>query len=299
MSPSKDHIVLTGLKVPCIIGIFPWERKQKQNVVIDLKFPCDARKAARKDDITAAVDYKKIAKATIAFVEHSQYQLVETLAERLAQLLIERFDLAEIDLSVSKPAAIRGSRNVGIKIHRTANSIPNNLFTFLSLGSNIRPRQNLEFALGEMSQKYSLSGISHVYETSPVGYAKQASFWNMVVAVATDEKPGSIRKWAAVLEKKAGRVKKGKTFRPRTLDLDLILWKNLVERSKDHVLPHPDIETKAFVLFPLLEISPNLVHPENQKTLIEIAAGFREPSQKIEQLPSDTFTDFPPQAVMR
>src|SRR6267154_25309 len=83
----KDHIVLTGLKISCIIGIFEWERKQKQDVIIDLQFPCDARKSARMDNITDAVDYKKIAKTIIAFVENSKYQLVETLAERLAQLL--------------------------------------------------------------------------------------------------------------------------------------------------------------------------------------------------------------------
>jgi len=294
---SKDHIVLTGLKISCIIGIFEWERKQKQDVIIDLKFPCDARKAARRDDITAAVDYKKIAKAVIAFVESSQYQLVETLAERLAQLLIDGFDLAEIELSVSKPAAIRGSQNVGIQIHRTAGSAPTGLFTFLSLGSNIHARQNLQYFLGKLDEKYSLAGISHVYETSPVGYTKQSPFWNMVIAATTDERPESIRKWAAALERKAGRVKQGKTFGPRTLDVDLILWKNMVQKSRNHVLPHPDIETKAFVLFPLLEISPNLVHPESHKTLIEIAAGFKDHSQKIRQLPADTFTDFPPQAV--
>jgi dihydroneopterin aldolase/2-amino-4-hydroxy-6-hydroxymethyldihydropteridine diphosphokinase len=296
---SKDHIVLTGLKISCIIGIFEWERKQKQDVIIDLKFPCDARKASLKDAITEAVDYKKIAKAVIAFVENSQYQLVETLAERLAQLLIEKFDLVEIDLSVSKPAAIRGSQNVGIQIHRAANSTQTGLFTFLSLGSNIHPHQNLQFALGELAKKYSLIGISHVYETSPVGYAKQSSFWNMVVAADTDEKPGSIRKWAAALEKKTGRIKQGRTFGPRTLDVDLILWKNLIEKSRKHILPHPDIETKAFVLFPLLEINPNLAHPESQKTMIEIAASFKDHSQKIKQLSSDIFRNFQPRAVTK
>lgn len=299
MLRDRDHIVLTGLKIPCIIGIFDWERKRKQDVLIDMEFPCDARKAARKDDIADAVDYKKVAKTTISFVEKSGFQLVETLAEELAALLIRTCGLTEIELSVSKPAAIRGSQNVGIRIHRIASggSFPSSVF--LSLGSNIQPRKNLDFALREISDKYPLVGLSHVYETSPVGYTKQASFWNMAAAIETNEKPGSIRKWLGALEKKAGRAKQRKTFGPRTLDVDLVVWKDLVGRSGGHALPHPDIEKKAFVLFPLLEIDPNFVHPRTGKTLVEIAAKFADTTQTIERLPANTFPDFTPQAIRR
>ncbi|HJT23568.1 MAG TPA: dihydroneopterin aldolase, partial [bacterium] len=94
--PPQDYIVLTGLKVRCIIGIFDWERKRKQDVLIDLRFPCDIRKAARRDHINDTTDYKKIAKTTIAFVEKSKFQLIETLAEKLAGFLLENFPISEI-----------------------------------------------------------------------------------------------------------------------------------------------------------------------------------------------------------
>jgi dihydroneopterin aldolase/2-amino-4-hydroxy-6-hydroxymethyldihydropteridine diphosphokinase len=294
---TQDYIVLTGLKISCIIGIFDWERKQKQDILIDLKIPCDVRKASQRDNIVDAVDYKKIAKTTIAFVEKSDFQLVETMAEKLADLLLKTFKLSEMELSVSKPAAIRGSQNVGVKIHRT-NSIANREeLVFLSLGSNINPHRNLEFALKEIAAKYSLQGLSHVYETSPVGYSKQPAFWNMATAVATQEKPEEIRLWLATLEKKTGRKKTQKIFGPRTLDVDLIAWKNLVQKTKMFHLPHPDIATKAFVLFPLLEMAPSWIEPKTQTPLIELAASFKDKSQKIKQLPAKTFNNFPPTSI--
>jgi dihydroneopterin aldolase/2-amino-4-hydroxy-6-hydroxymethyldihydropteridine diphosphokinase len=296
---TPDYIVLTGLKISCIIGIFDWERKQKQDVLIDLKIPCDVLKASQKDSIADAVDYKKIAKTTIAFVEKSDFQLVETLAEKLAGLLIKTFKLAEIELSVSKPAAIRGSQNVGVKIHRVRPPSGSEELVFLSLGSNINPRQNLELALKEISAKYHFQGLSHVYETSPVGDSHQTAFWNMTAAVSTDEKPEKIRLWLTSLEKKTGRKKNTKNFGPRTLDVDLIIWKDLVQKSKNFYLPHPDIASKAFVLFPLLEISSTWVHPETQKPIIELAALFKDKTQKIRQLPAETFPNFPPRTIKK
>lgn len=294
---SKDYIVLTGLKVSCIIGIFAWERKQKQDVLIDLRFPCDIRRAAQQDHINDTVNYKKIAKTTIAFVEKSSFQLIETLAERLAALLLKRFHLSEIDLTVSKPGAIRGSQNVGIQIHRSSGHVYPGETIFLSLGSNINPQKNLGMALGEIQKKYSIIGLSHAYETSPVGYVKQAVFWNLVVALESGEQPTAIRRWIGILERKGGRLRSSNPNAPRTLDVDLLLWGNRVEKNKSFSLPHPDIATKAFVLFPLLEINPNLVHPALGKPLIELAARFADPSQKIRQLSGYSFVGFSPRKL--
>ncbi len=296
---QKDCIILTGLKVSCIIGIFEWERKQKQDVVIDIKFTSDIIKASQHDRISDTVNYKKIAKTTISFVEKSRFQLIETLAEKLAQLLLSNFELEEIDLKVSKPGAIRGSQNVGIQIHRTRLFEKDSSCVFLSLGSNINPKKNLELALKEIDKKYGIIACSHVYKTSPVGKIQQPSFWNMVAAIRTNANPEQIRKWAHLLEKTTGRVKNKKTNDPRTLDLDLIIWKNSVKKSKAFSLPHPDIEKKAFVLFPLLEIHTGWIHPITKKSLIEIAAEFKDRHQKIKQLPSHTFPDFTPKTLKK
>jgi dihydroneopterin aldolase / 2-amino-4-hydroxy-6-hydroxymethyldihydropteridine diphosphokinase len=281
---NKDKITLTGLKVRCIIGIFDWERKQKQDVLIDMQIPTNARKAASRDNIADATDYKKIAKATIAFVEKSRFLLIETLVEQLAGYLLSRFNLKNIFLRVSKPGAVRGSQNVGIEITRESSDQMGGL-VYLSLGSNIEPKTHLANALKEIDRAYGLNSISHVYETSPVGGEKnQPFFWNMVVGIETNEIPEKIRKWIADLEKKEGRTKANNRYNSRTLDIDLILWKNRVIKSKNFSLPHPDVRTKAFVLFPLLEIAPRLVLPGSSEPLIELAHCFNDKSQAIRQL---------------
>ena len=113
-----DKIFLEKLAVKCRIGIFDWERRIKQKILIDLEFPADLRKAARRDRIEDTLDYKKIAKETIRFVSFSSFFLIETLAERLAQNLLKKFALREIKIRLSKPGAIRGAQNVGIEIIR-------------------------------------------------------------------------------------------------------------------------------------------------------------------------------------
>ncbi len=113
-----DKIFIRELKIPCLIGIFDWERKKKQIVSINLEFPAPILKASRTDKIRDAVDYKKIAKRTIDFVSTSKFYLIEALIENLAQTLLKEFKLKEITLQVEKPGAIRGAKTVGIRVTR-------------------------------------------------------------------------------------------------------------------------------------------------------------------------------------
>jgi 7,8-dihydroneopterin aldolase/epimerase/oxygenase len=119
-----DRIFLRGLEVECLIGFIEWERRIKQTVVIDLELPVDCRRAALSDDVADTLDYKRVAKRVIAFVETSEFKLVETLAQRLAVLVLGEFDIEWVRLSINKPGAIRGSRDVGITIERTRADLP-------------------------------------------------------------------------------------------------------------------------------------------------------------------------------
>lgn len=121
---TSDIIFLRGLAIECTIGFIDWERRVKQTVVIDLEIPVDCRSAAIRDEVEDTLDYKKVAKRVIAFVEASEFKLVETLAHRLALLVLEEFGVAWIRLSVNKPGAIRGSRDVGMSIERTRADLP-------------------------------------------------------------------------------------------------------------------------------------------------------------------------------
>ena len=119
LTSSSDRIFLRGLAVECLIGFIDWERRVKQTVVIDIELPVDCRAAAVTDEVANTVDYKSVAKRIIAFVEASEFKLVETLAHRTAILILEEFKIQWIRLSINKPGAIRGSRDVGVVIERT------------------------------------------------------------------------------------------------------------------------------------------------------------------------------------
>jgi dihydroneopterin aldolase len=106
------------LSVECIIGFIDWERQVKQKLVIDLELPCDCARAAIRDEVDDTLDYKKVAKRVLAWVEASEFKLLETLVQRLAELLMAEFDLAWIRISINKPGAIRHSRDVGVSIER-------------------------------------------------------------------------------------------------------------------------------------------------------------------------------------
>ena len=118
-SQSGDRIFLRGLTAECIIGFIDWERRVKQTVVVDLELPVDCRRAGISDDVADTVDYKSVAKRVLAYIEASEFKLVETLAHRLALLLLEEFGLEWVRISLNKPGAIRNSRDVGVVIERS------------------------------------------------------------------------------------------------------------------------------------------------------------------------------------
>jgi dihydroneopterin aldolase len=113
-----DKIYIHALKTEAIIGIFDWERQVKQTVLIDVEISADIRKAALSDSIDDTLNYKGVAKRVLAFVEDSGFHLVETLAEHIAMLILEDFGVAWVRLSLSKPGAIRSSRDVGVFLER-------------------------------------------------------------------------------------------------------------------------------------------------------------------------------------
>ena len=115
-----DKIFLHDLRVEAVIGIWEWERRIRQTVSVDLELATDVRRAAATDEIEDALDYKSIAKRMAKVVEESEFKLVETLAETLARLIVTEFGVPWVKLSVSKPGAIEGSRNVGVLIERKA-----------------------------------------------------------------------------------------------------------------------------------------------------------------------------------
>lgn len=113
-----DIVYIRDLRIDTIIGIFDWEREVRQTVSLDLEMATDIRSAAASDDIEQALNYKAVAKRLIAHVEQSDCLLVERLAEEVAGIVVEEFRVPWVRLRLSKPGALRGSRDVGLIIER-------------------------------------------------------------------------------------------------------------------------------------------------------------------------------------
>jgi dihydroneopterin aldolase len=122
MANRMDRVFVEDLKVQTVIGIFDWEREIKQTVSLDLEMEFDIRAAAESDAIEDTLDYKSVSKRLIQFIEKSEFQLVEALAERCAAIVLDEFPVSWLRLKLGKPGAVRGSTAVGVIIERGTHS---------------------------------------------------------------------------------------------------------------------------------------------------------------------------------
>ena len=115
---TVDKVFIEGLRADTTIGVFDWERRIKQSLYIDLEMAFDNRPAAKSDDLNDTLNYKAVSDRVVAFIEQSEYQLIETVAEKACELLQQEFSIPWIKLTLSKPGALPNARNVGLCIER-------------------------------------------------------------------------------------------------------------------------------------------------------------------------------------
>ncbi|MDH3631712.1 MAG: dihydroneopterin aldolase [Gammaproteobacteria bacterium] len=113
-----DIVFIHDLQIETVIGIYDWERKIRQTISLDIEMATDISKAAKSDDIEDTLSYKTVAKRLIEFIEQSEFELVEALAERICSIVMEEFSVPWVKLTLHKPGAVRGSKSVGVIIER-------------------------------------------------------------------------------------------------------------------------------------------------------------------------------------
>lgn len=119
----KDKVFVTQLKVDTTIGVYEWEKKIKQSLFFDLVMSTDISVAAQGDDINEAVDYSKVSDLVTEYVSSNQFELIETVAEQVASLILEKFNVSQITVTLNKPGAVKNAQSVGVEITRIANSV--------------------------------------------------------------------------------------------------------------------------------------------------------------------------------
>ncbi len=146
---------------------------------------------------------------------------------------------------------------------------------YLGLGSNLGNREdNLDMALKLLAQRMNVGKVSSIYDTEPIGNTEQPRFLNIACEVSTRLSPEGLLALAKGIEEKMGR--RGKSGQPRTIDIDILLFGDFVVNKPDLVIPHPRMTERAFVLVPLAEIAPDIVHPVSWQKIKEMRDAIKE-----------------------
>ena len=151
---------------------------------------------------------------------------------------------------------------------------------YISIGSNIEAEKNVRFAIDALKKQYGDVSLSSVYESEAVGFDGD-NFLNLVAALDTEEDVFTVAATLREIEDRHGRDRSGPRFSARTVDLDLLLYDDVIIHQDRLDIPRHEILKNAFVLWPLAEIAPHQVHPENKQTMAELWDAFDKTSQRL------------------
>ena len=264
-----DKISIKGLEVFANHGVYPEENKLGQKFVVNATLYVDTRKAGLSDDLDLSVNYGTVCHQITEFLTANTYKLIERAAEELSRhLLIQNPLVQEIDIEIEKPGAPIGLplETVSVKIHRGWHNVA------IALGSNMGDSQKyLDDAVQSIRNlpDTEVLKVASYIVTEPYGGVEQDDFLNSAMTIRTLYTPQELLDKLHEIEQEAGRERIVR-WGPRTLDLDILLYDDLVMDTPDLTIPHVEMHMRDFVLRPLAEIAPWLRHPVYGKTVAQM-----------------------------
>ncbi|MCI8854794.1 MAG: 2-amino-4-hydroxy-6-hydroxymethyldihydropteridine diphosphokinase [Lachnospiraceae bacterium] len=255
-----DEIRIKNLEVFAKHGVFPEENVLGQKFVVSAVLYTDTREAGKTDDLTRSIHYGEVSHFIRRFLEEHTWKLLETIAERLAEaLLLETKGLEKVWLEIQKPWA-----PIGLPLETVSVAIRRQWHTaYVALGSNMGDRQAfLQQGVDGLKETRGceILAVSDFIDTAPYGVTDQAEFLNGAVKLRTLLTPWELLERLHEIEQAAGRERVIR-WGPRTLDLDILLYDDLILDEEELHIPHIEMHKRDFVLKPLCMIAPYARHP--------------------------------------
>lgn len=269
-----DKITIKGLEVFANHGVYPEENRLGQKFVVNAVLYVDTRAAGLSDDLDLSVNYGTVCHQITDFLTANTYKLIERVAEELARhILINNPLVHEIDVEIEKPGAPIGLplETVSVKIHRGWHDVA------IALGSNMGDSKKfLDEAVEKVGQlpDTKVNKVATYITTKPYGGVEQDDFLNSAMTIRTMLTPTELLDRLHDIEREAGRERIIR-WGPRTLDLDMLLYDDLVMDTEDLTIPHIEMHLRDFVLKPLAEIAPWLRHPVYGKTVTQMLSELK------------------------
>lgn len=264
-----DSIQIRDLEVYCHHGVLKEETVLGQKFLVSLTLYMDTRLSGICDDLSKSIDYAEVSHFVKREMEKKNFKLIEAVAEHLARSILLTFPKVEkIRVEIKKPWApiLLPLDTVSVCIEREWQK------AYLSVGSNMGDREkHLQDAMDALQKIPSIRvrQISDWIETEPYGYTEQDMFLNGAVELETIEPPEVLLQLLQKIEQEGKRERKIH-WGPRTIDLDIIFYGDVVMQTEELVLPHREMHKREFVLKPLCAIAPWVSHPIYHRTVSEL-----------------------------
>lgn len=266
-----DIIRIDNLEVYAYHGVYDEEKEKGQYFYVNAELYTNTRKAGMNDDLDASTNYGTVCDFIHDFMTKHTYDLIETVAEQLAQALLLEFKLVKsVLLEIRKPHAPieKDFESVSVEIERGWYE------AFVAFGSNLGDKEKfIDEAIEALSNlpQINIVAISDKIVTEPYGNVEQDVFLNGVMKIETLLPADELLQILQKVEEHAGRERKIH-WGPRTLDLDIIFYDDDIISEDDLIVPHPDMKNRDFVLKPLMQIAPYKLHPVYRKTISDMYA---------------------------
>lgn len=266
-----DKIHIKNLEVFARHGVFPEENVLGQKFVVSAVLYTSTREAGRADDLAKSIHYGEVSRFITEFMEQNTFQLLETAAERLAEeLLLNTERLEKICLEIKKPWA-----PVGLPLETVSVEIERGWHTaYIALGSNLGDKEaNLRLGVEGLrsTRGCRVEAVSDFLVTAPYGGVEQDDFLNGAMKIRTLLTPHELLERLHEIEQEAKRERVVR-WGPRTLDLDILLYDDLILDEEELHIPHIEMYKRDFVLKPLCQIAPYARHPVYNRTAAELLA---------------------------